>query len=147
MSHANQQAPRRLPIYLRMIFVMVGGGLLALLAVAASLEPDPSGLGTHQGLGLPPCSLLTLTGRRCPSCGMTTSWANLVRGRVLTAVEANAGGTMLAATAALGGPWLLAAGLWGRWRWFRPNEYMLVGGTLAVVIVTFAQWGWRMLAD
>jgi hypothetical protein len=47
------------------VALMVGVGLY--------LHPDPSGHGTHQQLGLPPCSIYFFTGRPCPSCGLTTS--------------------------------------------------------------------------
>ncbi|OYP34481.1 hypothetical protein CGZ80_15475 [Rhodopirellula sp. MGV] len=58
--------------------------------------PNASGLGTHQSLGLPPCSIRVLFGIRCPMCGMTTSWANLVRGQVWAAASASVTGCLLA---------------------------------------------------
>lgn len=53
------------------------------------------GLGTHQQLGLPPCSSRLLWNMRCPACGMTTSWAHLVRGEFVQSVRANPGGMLL----------------------------------------------------
>jgi hypothetical protein len=47
------------------VALMIGLGLY--------LQPNPSGHGTHQQLGLPPCSLYFFTQRPCPSCGLTTS--------------------------------------------------------------------------
>jgi hypothetical protein len=81
---------------------MLLGALVALapLALAARLSPDPTGLGTHQQLGLPPCSSRLLWDMRCPACGMTTSWAHLVRGEVLESVRANPGGMLLGLVAA-----------------------------------------------
>ena len=105
------QQPEPMHALLRGFYVVTGTGLIALLAVAARLEPAEQGFGTHRGLGLPECSFVTLTGRRCPSCGMTTSWAHWMRGDVVRAVEVNAGGTLLALAATLGGPWLLVSGL------------------------------------
>lgn len=66
------------------------------LAVASRLEPDLRGLGTHQQLGLPPCSMRALVGIRCPSCGMTTSWAYFTRGEWKRSFQTNAGGFLLA---------------------------------------------------
>ncbi len=66
------------------------------LAVAGRLEPDSRGLGTHQQLGLPPCSMRALLGIRCPSCGMTTSWAYFTRGQWQRSFQTNAGGFLLA---------------------------------------------------
>lgn len=66
------------------------GAVLALptgtvLAVAGSLTPDPTGMGTHRQLGLGGCAMLTATGIPCPMCGMTTTFTwlahlHLVRG-------------------------------------------------------------------
>lgn len=74
----------------------VGGTLLALLVTAACLRPDPSGMGTHRQLGLPPCSLVLLTGVRCPACGMTTSWSHLMHGQIIESWKANPAGTYFA---------------------------------------------------
>lgn len=70
-------------------------GCTALLAIAAVLEPDPRGLGTHQQLGLPPCGFLTLTGLPCPGCGLTTAFAHGIRGDFAAAVTANPLGLLL----------------------------------------------------
>jgi len=56
----------------------VGHGLIViavvlLIGLGLYLKPDPLGHGTHQQLGLPPCSISFFTGRPCPSCGLTTS--------------------------------------------------------------------------
>jgi hypothetical protein len=58
------------------------GGILFLpsatvLAIATSLTPDASGLGTHRQLGLGGCTILTMTGVPCPMCGMTTTFTHL----------------------------------------------------------------------
>lgn len=69
---------------------------LAGLGTARLLEPSSSGLGTHQQLGLPPCSMRLLFGIRCPGCGMTTSWAHFTRGDWQSSAEASVGGFLLA---------------------------------------------------
>ncbi len=45
--------------------------MVVVLGVARWLEPDAKGYGTHQQLGLPPCSSILLFGSKCPACGMT----------------------------------------------------------------------------
>ena len=54
-------------------------GLVVTLALVIS--PDPSGVGTHTQLGLPPCGMLERTGRPCPTCGATTSFVLAAHGR------------------------------------------------------------------
>ncbi len=73
----------------------------AALAVAASLKPSPAGYGTHMQLGLPPCNFLLLTHHPCPSCGLTTCFAWMVRGQFTNAFFANPFGILaFAATVA-----------------------------------------------
>ena len=45
---------------------------------------------------MPPCNFKTWTGKPCPSCGMTTSFALLIRGDVANSLRANWVGTLLA---------------------------------------------------
>lgn len=87
-------SPRSLKI--RLIAVMIALLPLSLLGVARTLQPNRQGLGTHQQLGLPPCSLRVLAGIRCPACGMTTSWAYFVRGNWVASGRTNLGGFLLA---------------------------------------------------
>ena len=70
--------------------------LISGFTLAWNLEPDPRGFGTHQSLGLPPCTFRALFGIPCPGCGMTTSFSHLVRGNVVQASRANIGGVLLA---------------------------------------------------
>lgn len=124
---------------------MVSGvSLIGLLAVAASLEPDPRGWGTHQQLGLPPCTIRFLYGMRCPSCGMTTSWAYMMRGKFVDAAYANVGGSMLAFATMFVGPWLLLSGYRGRLL----GHLSLRGAVFvaaALMIVTVLDWAWRLV--
>jgi hypothetical protein len=69
---------------------------IVLFLVASRLEPSSRGLGTHQQLGLPPCSMRVLLGIRCPGCGMTTSWAHFTRGQWQRSWLVNSGGFLLA---------------------------------------------------
>jgi hypothetical protein len=135
---------QRLPWYVRSILVVMGLGLVTMLGIAVWLRPAAKGYGTHTQLGLAPCTLTQVAGIRCPSCGMTTSWAYFVRGRIVQAAKANSGGALLAAVAAVCGPWLLVSGLVGKWFWRRPNEWVAVGIAVAVVVVTMADWGYRL---
>ena len=140
----NSETTWRLPWYQRAILAAMGGGLITLLATAATLTPSPKGFGTHQQLGLAPCSFTQIVGFRCPSCGMTTSWSHAVRGRLPSAVQSNSGGTMLALMAMLLGPWLLISAVIGRWFVRRPNEWVALGLAVTVVTVTLIDWFIRL---
>lgn len=69
---------------------------LVLLLIARTLEPNPAGIGTHQQLGLPPCTSIVLFNSPCPACGMTTSWALATRGEFTASARSNVGGLLLA---------------------------------------------------
>jgi len=55
-----------------------------IFALSLWAQPDPSGIGTHTRLGLPPCGLYEHTGIPCLSCGMTTSFAHMAHGEVIS---------------------------------------------------------------
>jgi hypothetical protein len=74
---------------------VLGAAALAVLAIARGLDPDPSGMGTHVQLGLPPCSFLVMTGLPCPTCGLTTAFAYMARLEITHALAANAIGPVL----------------------------------------------------
>jgi hypothetical protein len=126
--------------------VLIGAGslLIALLVTAARLTPSPRGMGTHEQLGLPPCTLVQWLGVRCPSCGMTTSWAHMTRGHLVAAFRANAGGALLALLAVVCGPWLITSGVRGRWLVAPPHEIGTLAVGLLIVAVTVIDWTIRL---
>ncbi|MGE3821953.1 MAG: DUF2752 domain-containing protein, partial [Isosphaeraceae bacterium] len=67
-------ADSRLRPEARAALVVFASVLVVAFAVASWLEPDPSGFGTHRQLGLPPCHFAWVTGKPCPTCGMTTAF-------------------------------------------------------------------------
>ena len=116
------------------------------LGTALWLEPDPSGVGTHQQLGLGGCTVLTTFGVPCPMCGMTTTFTHLAHLHVVDGVVNQPFGVVLFGLTVLG---LLtgAADLVrpaGRWRRLiavvDQNE-----GTIASVILLgmFGGWAWK----
>jgi hypothetical protein len=74
---------------------------LAVVITAAMLTPSAQGHGTHTQLGLPPCGFLVYTGYPCPGCGLTTSFAHMVRLQVIGAFHANPFGILLFITTVL----------------------------------------------
>ena len=146
MTDASQRDRASLSARQRLLVAALGLGLLATLALAGFLEPDRRGHGTHEQLGLPPCTVYLLFGRRCPTCGMSTSWAHSVRGQLVGAVRANAGGTLLGLLAMAAAPWLLISAARGAWLGWVPESTALAWILLAVAAVTLLDWGVRMFA-
>lgn len=120
--------------------------LLGLLVIAGLLRPEPRGHGTHEQLGLPPCTFLTLFDMPCPSCGMTTSWSLLMHGQVAQAVRTNFGGVLLAIVAALAGVGFLLSAALGRWIVKPPSELTLLIAGLIWLSFTLVDWGWRIVS-
>jgi hypothetical protein len=135
-----------LKLRVRVALVVVAAGLALLFAVAVWIDPygsdgRPSAMGTHQQLGLPPCNFLRLTGLPCPSCGMTTSFALLVRGDVAASLRANAVGTLLALFFAGLIPWSLASAARGRWLWVRMLEPWVLRTVIVFTVLALLRWG------
>ena len=131
--------------FVRVIFVGVGIGLVSLLVIAATLKPDPRGHGTHEQLGLPPCSFAKVLNARCPSCGMTTAWSYMMRGQVFDSFRANVGGALLVIMAIFIGPWLLISGLLGKWIVNPPSDKIVVLTAITVGVVTLVDWICRIV--
>lgn len=124
---------------IRMAGFAVAIGLLIPLITARILQPNLSGLGTHQQLGLPPCSMRVLIGIRCPACGMTTSWSHFTRGHLAASFEANAGGLGLAILAL----WIIVVSFASVWTGKRPSAAIgrnLSFGVAAIGIITMGDW-------
>jgi hypothetical protein len=117
-----------------------------LFVVAARLDPyGPDGrpltIGTHRQLGLPECNFLRLTGRPCPSCGMTTSFALLVHGDWIASLRANAVGTLLGLFLLAMIPWGAVAAVRGRWLWIRSLEPWLLRVVIVFCGLALLRWG------
>ena len=115
------------------------------LVVAAAIEPDARGYGTHTQLGLPPCGFMLLTGSPCPGCGLTTAFAHGIRGHLSLAASANPLGLALFLVVCLCIPLGMIAALRG-WSLdavierFGLNRWglALAGGAVAVWVVRLA---------
>src|SRR5687767_7006253 len=95
LIYVPNPGPVRAPWFARLIALAVAAGALSVLLTAAWLEPSSRGVGTHVALGMQPCAFLERTGVPCAGCGMTTSFALLVRGRVLSSFIAQPFGMIL----------------------------------------------------
>jgi hypothetical protein len=88
------RAPRRSSA--RLVPAIIFGLGASVLGLSAYLTPDPTGLGTHRQLGLPPCGFLLATGYPCPTCGYTTAFALAAHGRVWASLRTQPAGAILA---------------------------------------------------
>ena len=80
----------------RAIALAISLACLAVLLVAAKLNPSRTGVGSHRQLGLQECQFEVQTGLPCPTCGMTTSFAHFVRGQIPASLWVQPMGTVLA---------------------------------------------------
>lgn len=135
--------PTRMPWLERLGVCLLLAGISAVFLLASWLTPDPSGVGTHRQLGFPECVFLTVTGRPCPQCGMTTAFAWIVRGEIRHAWRANPSALFLATGLVLMWPWLLRAALSGRWPLTRDPGMWLLRGFIGWVILAVTIWIWR----
>jgi hypothetical protein len=131
----------------RCVLLVATSGVIGLLGLARKLEPDPRGFGTHVQLGLRSCSFLRMTGRPCPTCGMTTSFAWVVRGRLDRGWQANPAGCVLALLSLPLAAWLCGSAVMNRPAGFstlsRPLFFLLVG----TVVLSLACWFVRLIVS
>jgi len=134
----RRQKPQRVPGYVRLFLVAMALAFTSVLVVATMLRPydddgQPLKMSTHTQLGMPPCNMVVLTGKPCPACGMTTSFALLAHGDVLASLRANWVGTLFAIFTFALIPWGLISAIRGRLLWLRSAEVTLTI-TLAVLV-------------
>lgn len=68
----------------RLIFVFISFSILIFSFV---LEPSTTNYGTHESLGLPKCITSKIFKiKKCPSCGLTTSFVLISRGEIKKAI-------------------------------------------------------------
>ncbi|MDF1798123.1 MAG: DUF2752 domain-containing protein [Planctomycetota bacterium] len=121
-------------------YALLGFGLLGpagLWAMGRWTDPESGGLGTHQQLGLEPCSFEAYLDVPCPGCGVTTSVAHFADGAPLASLATQPLGTLLGLLALAAPLFVLARHLQGAdlerdrvqapWRW-------ILAGSAAVVL-------------
>jgi len=144
VAEIRESGRKRLARRERLTAIALAAGLLVPLAGAAALSPDPRGYGTHQQVGLPPCTFRFLFGCRCPSCGMTTAWCHLVRGQMTSAIRSNTTGTLLGILAMISVPWLLTSAACGRWRGWAPANGPVLCLAAIAALAALMEWGCRL---
>jgi hypothetical protein len=124
--------------------------LCGLMIVARQVVPydddgNPLRMGSHQSIGLPQCNFLVWFGKPCPSCGMTTSFAFLVRGDVWNSVRANFVGTGLALFCIFLIPWTIWTAIRGRLVLVQSIEVPLGISVGVFTVVLLVRWALVLL--
>lgn len=133
------------PGFVRAVALLLAVGPASGLIVASCLQPDSRGLGTHQQLGLPPCSMRMMFGIRCPGCGMTTSWAYFTRGKWHASAQANVAGFLLAWFSLAVTVIAVRSVVTGCPPSIRNQQRVTLGG-VAIMVVAFLNWAWYLMA-
>jgi Protein of unknown function (DUF2752) len=137
---------RRANWWVRGTLVLIAAGLALVFFVATRVQPyaaDGTALkqASHQSLGLPACRFKEMTDLPCPSCGMTTSFALLVRGDVGNSLRANWVGSGLAVFCALLIPWCIASSIRGRYLWVHRVESAMALLVGVFTVLMLSRWG------
>ena len=126
-------------------WMLVSGLCLGAIVTAAILKPDPRGHGTHEQLGLPPCSFMLTTGLPCPTCGMTSAFSLVVRGKVLEGIIAQPASAALCLLTIIMLPislWTVATGRSICVNWDRLGAVRV---SLAFAMIFVGAWGFKLL--
>lgn len=146
--------PARTRRIVRFVLGAVAIALTAVFVAAFRIHPyeadgTPRTHGTHTQLGMPPCNFAELTGKPCPNCGMTTSFALLVRGDVRAALRANWAGAVICVLWAGLLVWALVGALKGRIVLIPPHrvEAAFTIGVGVVLALALGRWAAVLLSD
>jgi hypothetical protein len=137
---------RRINWWVRGTLLLIAAGLTLVFLIATQVRPyntdgSPMRKASHQTLGMPPCRFQQMADLPCPSCGMTTSFALLIRGDVISSLRANWVGTGLAVFCALMIPWCVASAFRGRYLWIRRIESALAFLVGTFTVLMLGRWG------
>ena len=137
---------RRTTWLVRGFLVAMAASMALVFYLATRVQPydadgTPLRMASHKSLGMPACRFQEMTGLPCPSCGMTTSFALLVRGDVVNSLRANWVGTGLAVFCMLFIPWSLLSVVRGRYLWVRNVEVVLGFLVGAFTVLMLGRWG------
>lgn len=83
------------PLLDRVVATIILACAIGFVVFLARVEPDRRGHGTHEQFGMPPCGWVVQYGKPCPTCGVTTAGAHLVRLQVWQALKTQPFGTGL----------------------------------------------------
>jgi hypothetical protein len=139
------QEQARMARVVRGLLILMATGFAVVLGLAFALNPydaegQPRSMATHTQLGLPPCNMVTLIGKPCPACGMTTSFALLMKGDLVNSARANWVGMLLAAFCLFGVPWAIASAIRGRYYFIGSMETTSTIVVIVLLVLMFSRW-------
>ena len=149
-THAPAHAPPTAPAPLRatrgerLVCALLAAAAIAVLGVAAWLDPAPSGIGTHQALGMAPCGWMQGMGLPCPSCGMTTAFALAADGSFLDSAYVQPMGFLLAVGTAATALVCLHVALTGSRLGHVLGARLTPRVLLGLGILALLSWGWKL---
>jgi len=140
-------ANERLVWYVRGFLVFIAVSLTILFTAAAWIHPyadDGSAqtMATHTQLGLPRCTMVELTAKPCPACGMTTSFSLLMHGDVWSSLKANWVGTLLAIFWLCLIPWSAIGAVRGRYLFIRSAEVLTTVCVCTLLVLMISRWAY-----
>lgn len=118
--------------------------LMAGFAFSWWLVPDPRGYGTHQQLGLPPCSFRVFFGTICPTCGGTTSFSHFIRGQWWLSIKANPAVFLFALWCASLIPWSWISIAKRRAVGIDDPAYCVAWSLIVFCVLALLQWGCKV---
>lgn len=130
--------------------MLMAAGFALVFFIATQVQPyndDGTAMrsASHQTIGLPACRFKEMTDIPCPSCGMTTSFALLVRGDISNSMRANWVGTGLAVFCALLIPWCLVSAFRGKYLWVRRIDAAIGFLVGSFTVLMLGRWGVLLL--
>lgn len=130
--------------------LLMAAGFALVFFIATQVQPyndDGTAMrsASHQTIGLPACRFKEMTDIPCPSCGMTTSFALLVRGDISNSMRANWVGTGLAVFCALLIPWCLVSAFRGKYLWVRRIDAAIGFLVGSFTVLMLGRWGVLLL--
>lgn len=119
----------------------------SVLGVARWLNPDDPEMPMNRQLGIPACSWMTDFGIPCPTCGMTTAFAESAHGHWLRAIVSQPAGWLefvLVCILGLVSLVELVTGTGWRINWYRLRPGRAVIVAVSVVLLS---WAYKVLAS
>jgi hypothetical protein len=126
------------------ILAVAGAALAGFMVFGLLVPPAEAGYGTHEKLGLPPCTLMAVTGVPCPGCGVTTSVAMASRGRFVDAFRNQPFGLLVAALGVISIPWAVWGHATGRDLWRDFLRLATKPVVLSFVAALLAAWVYKL---